>query len=268
MSIDQCTTLKTGGSVPICFPWQAGGGQGVSYDNNQAGTLSKSQTLAVCVTGECTHALQSEGSDASEDGTGRGTPIIAIQERACAESLTSGPGGCGMQEDIAYTLEARHHAQAVAFDLRQITSKANRTRCEAGLPVPALNTDAGMHVAFAQNVRNEVRLCGGDGQTISALGAEQGTHQTPRIAESMAVRRLTPRECERLQGWPDDHTLVPYRGKPMADGPRYKIIGNGWALPCVQWIARRIVAEIEREAEAYYDHESGKTDDPRTGTNL
>jgi DNA (cytosine-5)-methyltransferase 1 len=54
------------------------------------------------------------------------------------------------------------------------------------------------------------------------------------------VRRLTPRECERLQGIPDDHTLVPYRGKPAADGPRYKAIGNGMAVPCVAWILRRI----------------------------
>jgi DNA (cytosine-5)-methyltransferase 1 len=55
-----------------------------------------------------------------------------------------------------------------------------------------------------------------------------------------AVRRLTPRECERLQGFPDDYTLCPYRGKPAADGPRYKALGNSMAVPCMSWIGRRI----------------------------
>lgn len=56
------------------------------------------------------------------------------------------------------------------------------------------------------------------------------------------VRRLTPRECERLQATPDNHTLVDYRGKPMADGPRYKMIGNGFAVCVVAWIGQRIAA--------------------------
>jgi len=56
------------------------------------------------------------------------------------------------------------------------------------------------------------------------------------------VRRLTPRECERLQGFPDDYTLVPHRGKPMADGPRYKALGNSMAVPVMRWIGERIAA--------------------------
>lgn len=54
------------------------------------------------------------------------------------------------------------------------------------------------------------------------------------------ARRLTPRECERLQGFPDDYTLIPYRGKPAADGPRYKAIGNSMAVPVMHWIGKRI----------------------------
>jgi DNA (cytosine-5)-methyltransferase 1 len=61
------------------------------------------------------------------------------------------------------------------------------------------------------------------------------------------VRRLTPRECERLQGFPDDWTLVPYRGKPAANGPRYKACGNSMAVPVMRWIGRRI-AEAEAES--------------------
>jgi site-specific DNA-cytosine methylase len=57
---------------------------------------------------------------------------------------------------------------------------------------------------------------------------------------SCAVRRLTPRECERLQGFPDDYTLTPYRGKPASDGPRYKALGNSMAVPVMRWIGERM----------------------------
>jgi DNA (cytosine-5)-methyltransferase 1 len=60
------------------------------------------------------------------------------------------------------------------------------------------------------------------------------------VAGTSAVRRLTPRECERLQGFPDDYTLVPHRGKPAADGPRYKALGNSMAVPVMRWIGERI----------------------------
>lgn len=53
-------------------------------------------------------------------------------------------------------------------------------------------------------------------------------------------RRLTPRECERLQGFPDDYTLAPYRGKEMSDGQRYKMLGNSMAVPVMAWIGHRI----------------------------
>ena len=64
-------------------------------------------------------------------------------------------------------------------------------------------------------------------------------------ADRMAVRRLTPRECERLQGFNDDHTLIPWRNKPAdqcPDGPRYKALGNSMAVPCMAWIGKRIDA--------------------------
>jgi hypothetical protein len=62
------------------------------------------------------------------------------------------------------------------------------------------------------------------------------------MTPQMAVRRLTPRECERLQGFPDDYTLVEYRGKLAADGPRYKALGNSMAVPVMRWIGERIAA--------------------------
>jgi len=65
------------------------------------------------------------------------------------------------------------------------------------------------------------------------------------VAQAMTVRRLTPRECERLQGFPDDYTLIPWRKKQAADcpdGPRYKALGNSMAVNCMAWIGERIAA--------------------------
>jgi DNA (cytosine-5)-methyltransferase 1 len=76
--------------------------------------------------------------------------------------------------------------------------------------------------------------------TVSALTKDQ----TPAVTGS-AVRRLTPRECERLQGFPDDYTLIPWRGKgadQCPDGPRYKALGNSMAVPVMRWIGERIAA--------------------------
>ena len=95
-------------------------------------------------------------------------------------------------------------------------------------------------VGFAQNTRGEVRLQGGDGSICGALGAEEGMKQRTYLMQKSAVRRLTPRECERLQGFPDDYTLIPYRKKTAADGPRYKALGNSMAVPVMRWIGERI----------------------------
>jgi DNA (cytosine-5)-methyltransferase 1 len=76
-------------------------------------------------------------------------------------------------------------------------------------------------------------------QTCSTLRTQMGDNQQAVLTD-MAVRRLTPRECERLQGFPDDYTLIPYRGKPAADGPRYKALGNSMAVPVMRWLGERI----------------------------
>ena len=92
-------------------------------------------------------------------------------------------------------------------------------------------------VAFAQNTRDEVR----EMAVVGALASQPGMKQTSYIRNQMQVRRLTPRECERLQGFPDDYTLIPFtHGKPAADGPRYKALGNSMAVPVMRWIGERI----------------------------
>ena len=74
------------------------------------------------------------------------------------------------------------------------------------------------------------------------------------VAKGWAVRRLTPRECERLQGFHDDYTAITYRGKPAADGPRYKALGNSMAVNAMRWLGRRInmvrglSADLQRKA--------------------
>ena len=65
--------------------------------------------------------------------------------------------------------------------------------------------------------------------------------QTPATLHGAAVRRLTPVECLRLQGFPDDYLDgVLFKGKPLADGPRYRLIGNSMAVPVMRWIGERI----------------------------
>jgi DNA (cytosine-5)-methyltransferase 1 len=80
---------------------------------------------------------------------------------------------------------------------------------------------------------------------LNDLGSESRavelvTDTMPSIATETTVRRLTPMECERLQGFPDGHTATS-NGQPQADSPRYKQMGNSVAVPCVEWITRRIV---------------------------
>jgi DNA (cytosine-5)-methyltransferase 1 len=79
-----------------------------------------------------------------------------------------------------------------------------------------------------------------DGHSVAVVAAQR----------AMQVRRLTPVECERLQGFPDNYTAIPWRGKPASecpDGPRYKALGNSWAVPCVRWIGWRIAAQVYGE---------------------
>ena len=85
------------------------------------------------------------------------------------------------------------------------------------------------------------------GDVVNALAAQSGEtgkgDAAPCVATAMQVRRLTPRECERLQGFPDDYTRIPYRKKTAdqcPDGPRYKALGNSMAVPVMRWIGERI----------------------------
>lgn len=99
-------------------------------------------------------------------------------------------------------------------------------------------------VAFAQNQLGEVRtnkICGTLNTNSNASG-----RNAPLLFSRMRVRRLTPKECERLQGFPDDYTNVTFKGKPAADAHRYKALGNSMAVPCMRWIGERINGAINQ----------------------
>jgi DNA (cytosine-5)-methyltransferase 1 len=115
----------------------------------------------------------------------------------------------------------------IPFDLAQLTHPANRSRCDPGSPSPALTGANRNHVAKTLTSR-QTRNDGGTQEFVTA-----------------GVRRLTPLECERLQGFPDGWTcLCPAKGDTATcrckDGPRYKALGNAVPVPVVEWIARRM----------------------------
>jgi DNA (cytosine-5)-methyltransferase 1 len=79
--------------------------------------------------------------------------------------------------------------------------------------------------------------------TTQTIRSQSDTEHIGAVMHSMAIRRLTPKECERLQGFPDDWTKIPYRNKEAdqcPDGPRYKACGNSMAVPVMRWIGERI----------------------------
>jgi len=216
------------------------------------------------------HAPRGEGVDASEDGTGRGTPLVPVcfdttQITNAANYSNPKPG------DPCHPLAAGAHPPAIAFDSRQDCVSSEHVFGSLGSSSPQAQA-----VAFALRGREEGAQpeIHGEGDSVGALRAGSGgssrdyvsvaygvrtantssngwgvqtecTHtldraSPPTVATTSAVRRLTPTECERLQGFPDGYTQVPVRGKPAADGPRYKALGNSMAVPVMRWIGERI----------------------------
>lgn len=137
-------------------------------------------------------------------------------------------------------------SQAVAFvKARRAQSKEDFETWETDRPAPTLNIFDNGHETRA----TVLALPQTTGVVTTAFGPKnysnlQEVSQGSIQPTEAGVRRLTPRECERLQGWPDDHTRWDATGKEIADGPRYKMIGNGVAAPVAQWIAERVEASL------------------------
>jgi DNA (cytosine-5)-methyltransferase 1 len=257
---------------------QGGGGLGTDFDlgggliteafggNKISGPIDVATALNACSSASgrmdfdsetfITHSLRGEGFDASEDGTGRGTPLatvtIPIQEAGARTGIsTTDPRagiGIGGDGDPMFTLQAgKQHA--VAFNLRGRTGGAQVESDPDDLAsLRAANGGSSRsYVAFDCKAGSGFQGFEADGVTptlraMNANGRENAGGQLA-VQFEMAVRRLTPRECERLQGFPDDYTKISWRGKPLEvcpDGHRYRALGNSMAVPVMAWIGRRI----------------------------
>lgn len=197
-----------------------------------------------------THSLRADGFDASEDGTGRGTPIIPILEAGArtgksTDDIRAGIG-IGTDGDPMFTLQSgKQHA--IAFSTKDSGCDAmedlSPTLRAGGHSKSHANAGVMPAIAFEPRYYAEGRMRPGGkpSDTVATLKhSPKAGDNAAHVATGMAVRRLTPLECERLQGLPDFYTLVPFRGKPAADGNRYKAIGNGMAVPVLRWIGERI----------------------------
>jgi DNA (cytosine-5)-methyltransferase 1 len=99
---------------------------------------------------------------------------------------------------------------------------------------------SGSVVAVSENQRGELRTTD-YAQQLTTGGGKPGQGY-PAVLTDLTVRRLTPTECERLMGWPDDWTAHRADGTPIADGPRYRMCGNGVVSNVSEWIGRRVLA--------------------------
>ncbi len=178
-----------------------------------------------------------------ESLSGNPAPGREAGEGAAAPLTPGSPKGSGYRNDADTTENLVAGGQvAVAFDARQSDV------IQYGEKTGPLDTDGHtMAVCFDETQithgENRSNPQPGDPSHPLAAGA-----RPPSIATPASVRRLTPRECERLQGFPDDYTAIPYRNKPAADGPRYKALGNSMAVPVVAWIGRRVLESSSIEA--------------------
>jgi DNA (cytosine-5)-methyltransferase 1 len=148
-------------------------------------------------------------------------------------------GGMGRQDYETETMVA--HAQPIAFSGKDYGADAgdiSPTLRSMGHDGSHANGGGQLAVAFDMRGRDGGAQFEGPHDTANIRAATGGSSRG--YVASWAVRRLTPTECERLQGFPDNYTQVTHRKKPAADGPRYKALGNSMAVNVMQWIGERI----------------------------
>ena len=270
-----------------------GGGLGTDFDldgglisqlafggNNTAGPIDVATASNACASASgridfetetfITHSLSADGFDASEDGTGRGVPLIAgtlsthygdssgrdLSDSSAllsvAFNLRGREGGAMPEPADSASVRAASGGSSnsyVAFSAKDYGADVDEIAPTLrGMGHESSHANGGGQVAVA------FTLHGSDGTTSTATPTDVAgsvrtkapgsieNSSTTVAQRGMAVRRLTPRECERLQGFPDDYTLVEYRGKLAADGPRYRALGNSMAVPVMHWIGQRIAA--------------------------
>ena len=218
---------REAGQAAPTIPARSTGGGGLGTDFDCDGGLIHADPIARCLTtGEgsrqdwetcnfVAHTLRREGFGASKDGKPHVLTVVHGTQDPC------------VQDDMAFALGRNNGGENAVLEFQP----GNLSRGAGSAP---------SHEVFP---------------TLKADHGRGMSDQDPHVMAGSAVRRLTPRECERLQGFPDDYTAIPWRGKPAdqcPDSPRYKALGNSWAVPVVRWIGERInaVEQIKRERKA------------------
>lgn len=227
------------GTAPSIAPSLTNSGRGVERTGE-----SRGQDPVVAVERDIAQCLNAGGIGHinSEDGTGRGTPLVA---QAYRTSGNCGAWDTGDRVDCLNT-GTDPNSHIIAFNSKDHGADAgsiaptlragghSKSHANAGVPPAVAFNITPSNSNKDYNARESERS-----QALTRSGNRPSARGGDLIASS-SVRRLTPRECERLQGFPDDYTLIDYRGKPAADGPRYKALGNSMAVPVVRWILNRI----------------------------
>ncbi|ELH6536665.1 Dam family site-specific DNA-(adenine-N6)-methyltransferase [Salmonella enterica] len=243
-------------------------------DDNQA---QAGHLIAQCANGDVSHTLKGEGFDGSEDGTGRGVPVVAfgggntsgnIDVAACLTAkgqridfevetfAVHGTQDPDTNRELAHTL-GRNNGQenaCIAFSYKDngadATSDLSPTIRAGNYDKSHANSGQPPAIACAFKAGQGAKAGGigfAEEQSPTLTSASSGSNLVPAVMRGFQVRRLTPVECERLQGFPDNHTLISWRGKDAADcpdGQRYKAIGNSMAVPVMRWIGERIAEAL------------------------
>ena len=193
---------------------------------------------------DVSHSLSTRDQKGPCSNLAQGTLVAEV----CGSLTDGAKNGAGTNGQDAYTGLIIPVTQPIARNGRgspsdvvpPLKAQSGESGKGDGAPLVAIGFDEAADPVAANQARTYTR---------------EGTNnfRVSNVAISaMQVRRLTPRECERLQGFPDDYTLVQVKGKPAADGPRYKALGNSMAVNVMRWIGERIDAALayERERDA------------------
>ena len=190
-------------------------------------------------------AMEFDGSHANGGGQiAVAIPILEAGARTGKSTTDVRAGvGVGVDGDPMFTLQSgKQHA--VAFNLRGREGGAMPEETDVASLRSASGGSSRSYVAAPELFKPSHFTRGKDGEPSGGetpLGAEPDKgDQDPVLFTGTAVRRLTPRECERLQSFEDDYTLIKFRGKPAADGPRYKALGNSMNVKEIGWVLSRI----------------------------
>jgi DNA (cytosine-5)-methyltransferase 1 len=218
-------------------------------------TVDEGQTPVISIHPHCIGRAPEAGPQGKEyllDGSaycmdGRGQPqAIALQDVTPREKAQNGKGW--NDDGVSYTVDAaatQGVAQPIPIDMRNAGrdpekhDEMNRQGVGVGEPGDPAHT---VTSAFVHAVAQPIGLDEEQNAMIDAFGTLKartagGGFEGSVMQTNMAVRRLTPVECERLQGFPDRYTDIKDK---CPDGPRYKALGNSWAVPVVRWIGERI----------------------------